>query len=217
VPHIGNQTLALLTGQRNSQLIDYLTGDVVFSIPSAFSVAQWSPAREEFFVTANENECFLWDTRRLRNPIYSIGFLEKSGPYKKAKVENPINVYNDFFYVQCDRNKSMIWKVLDLKFSQDGRKVLIKTKKGLFWVDLMQALEDPELIVREDCKTGFVVDSELGILSAADKGMVRYDENGRVLQRLGFARDLCGLIEVSHLGIFYVVDDKCDVHKICVE
>lgn len=217
VPHNRYQTLALLTGERNSQLIDYLSGDLVFSMPSAYKVAQWSPAKDEFFVTGNENQCFLWDIRRLRSPIYSVGFLDKSGPYKKVKVENSVNVYDDFFYVQLDKNKSMMGKVLDLEFSQDGRKVLIKSQKGLFRADLMQAQEDPEFIVRENCKAGFVRDSELGILSAVDKGVVRYDENGKILQKLSFARDLSGLIEVNHLGVFYVVDDKCDVHKICVE
>lgn len=216
VPHVSTQTLLLFNEERSSKLIDYVTGDTVHSFSLGFEVMKWSPARDEFFVTGTEKKCFLWDIRRLRSPVFAIGFNEHKGPYKRIKVEQSVNVYEEFF-VSHEKDKSLVAKVLDLRFNEDGRKVLIKCSKGIYRTDLLQAQDDPDFIVREESKAGFVVESEFGVLSAVSNGICRYTQNGELSQKLNFQRSLIEIAQISHLGLFYVLDSKCNMHTISIE
>lgn len=216
VPHLRSQTYVLFSGENCSKLIDYMTGDTVHCFPYAFDVIKWSPARDEFFVTGTEKKCLLWDVRRLRSPVFAIGFNEHKGPYKRTKVGQSFNVYEEFF-ISHEKDKTLEAKILDLKFSEDGRKVLIKCSKGIYRTDLLQTQEDPDLVVKEESKEGFVEDSDLGILSGVNNGICRYNQNGELTQKLNFQRSLIEIIQIKDLSLFYVLDSKCNVHRISTE
>ena len=203
--------------QNSSFLIkDFASGNLVSERKGRTNFAKWSPYREEYLVTGEENTVKIWDTRRLLTPVYTCGFSSNYNPRKKAKYINSLNVYEEFFMSHSTNTaKKFEENVIAADFSKDGRYIFIQTLREIFKVDLCCAETDPTILAHGLYNKSFPMlkrtDDE--IITTMKKDIMIYNSSGDTKQIIRFHQKPVGIAEIKHEGYLYILGREGDLQR----
>jgi WD40 repeat protein len=211
-PALKEKELVLLNGPREALLLDFISGEVVEKGFQATGDIKWSPFSENYFLTGKNEKCLFWDIRRLRSPVFSLGFKENLERYKKMKADNMTNAYDLMFFK--GQLNSFQDNILDFSFAIDGRWVFIQTASGIFRVNLTCVDNEPELVVAQENQAGLVLETHLGLVSAKNNGLIRYGEYFDPVQVINFP--IVKLVEIPDEDVWYLLDSFCEIRRLSV-
>ena len=215
-PTLFNNSLLVIVQNSKFSIKDFSSGDLVSETIGRTKFAKWSPYREEYLATGEENTIKIWDTRRLSTPVHTCGFSNNNNPRKRAKYTNSVNMYGELFMSQSvNQVKKFEDNVVAADFSKDGRFLFVQTTKEIFKVDLCCSDIDPSIfasgIYNESSPILKRIDD--GIISAMQTNAIIYNNSGDTKQIINFHQELAGITGINQGDYFYILGLQGDLQR----